>query len=180
MLKHGILGLLNYGDMTGYEIREVFNKSLNFFWQAQSSQIYRELRTLEKNGWITITTVEQSEKPNKNVCSITESGRIELLSWLSSDCAAGATRVPLLMQVFFLGNRSREENVAYFEGIAKACREQLAAFSEIDQSINYFEDELGLQEHGLYWNMTADFGRRSLQMHIDWAEQCAAELRSVR
>ena len=48
MLKHGILGLLNYGDMTGYEIREVFNKSLNFFWQAQSSQIYRELRTLEK------------------------------------------------------------------------------------------------------------------------------------
>ena len=31
MLKHGILGLLNYGDMTGYEIREIFNKSLNFF-----------------------------------------------------------------------------------------------------------------------------------------------------
>ena len=57
MLKHGILGLLNYGDMTGYEIREIFNKSLNFFWQAQSSQIYRELRTLEKNGWIAITTV---------------------------------------------------------------------------------------------------------------------------
>ena len=88
--------------------------------------------------------------------------------------------MPLLMQVFFLGNRSREENVAYFEGIAKACREQLAAFSEIDQSINYFEDELGLQEHSLYWNMTADFGRRSLQMHIDWAEQCAAELRSAQ
>lgn len=48
MLKHGVLGLLNYADMTGYEIREIFNKSLNFFWQAQSSQIYRELRTLEK------------------------------------------------------------------------------------------------------------------------------------
>ena len=85
MLKHGILGLLNYADMTGYEIREIFNKSLNFFWQAQSSQIYRELRTLEKNGWITITTVEQSEKPNKNVCSITKDGRAELLHWLSSE-----------------------------------------------------------------------------------------------
>lgn len=109
MLKHGILGLLNYGDMTGYEIREIFNKSLNFFWQAQSSQIYRELRTLEKNGWITITTVEQSEKPNKNVCSITEDGRTELLSWLSTQNPIGDTRVPLLMQVFFLGNRSKEE-----------------------------------------------------------------------
>ena len=112
MLKHGILGLLNYGDMTGYEIREIFNKSLNFFWQAQSSQIYRELRTLEKNGWITITTVEQSEKPNKNVCSITEDGRTELLSWLSTQNPIGDTRVPLLMQVFFLGNRSKEENIA--------------------------------------------------------------------
>ena len=59
MLKHGILGLLNYGDMTGYEIREIFNKSLNFFWQAQSSQIYRELRTLEKNGQrVKLTQVE--------------------------------------------------------------------------------------------------------------------------
>ena len=82
MLKHGILGLLNYGNMTGYEIREIFNKSLNFFWQAQSSQIYRELHTLEKNGWITMTTVEQSDKPNKNICSIKESGKVELLRWL--------------------------------------------------------------------------------------------------
>ena len=31
MLKHGILGLLNYGDMTGYEIREAFESSLKFF-----------------------------------------------------------------------------------------------------------------------------------------------------
>ena len=123
MLKHGILGLLNYGDMTGYEIREIFNKSLNFFWQAQSSQIYRELRTLEKNGWITIATVEQSERPNKNVCSITANGRIELLSWLSTQNPIGDTRVPLLMQVFFLGNRSKEENIAYFEGIASTCRQ---------------------------------------------------------
>uniref|UniRef100_UPI00359C65DD PadR family transcriptional regulator n=1 Tax=Collinsella bouchesdurhonensis TaxID=1907654 RepID=UPI00359C65DD len=178
MLKHGILGLLNYGDMTGYEIREIFDKSLNFFWQAQSSQIYRELRALEKNGWIAITTVKQTEKPNKNVCSITESGRAELLSWLSTQNPVGDTRVPLLMQVFFLGNRSKEENIAYFEDIANACRQQLASFSNIDKSIDYFEDALNLQDQSPYWKMTADFGRRSLQMHIDWAEHCAAKLRT--
>lgn len=52
MLKHGILGLLNYGDMTGYEIMTVFRDSLSHFWTAQKSQIYRELQALEKNGWI--------------------------------------------------------------------------------------------------------------------------------
>lgn len=60
MLKHGILGLLNYGDMTGYEIREAFESSLKFFWPAQTSQIYRELIVLEKNKWIEKHTVEQS------------------------------------------------------------------------------------------------------------------------
>lgn len=59
MLKHGILGLLNYGKMTGYEIMTVFRDSLSFFWHAQTSQIYRELQTLEKNGWIQSARIEQ-------------------------------------------------------------------------------------------------------------------------
>ena len=42
MLKHGILGLLNYGSMTGYEINKAFKDSLSYFWNAQTSQIYRE------------------------------------------------------------------------------------------------------------------------------------------
>ena len=51
MLKHGILGLLNYRDMTGYEIMEVFRDSLRFFWNARTSQIYRELQDWkEKSG----------------------------------------------------------------------------------------------------------------------------------
>ena len=84
------------------------------------------------------------------------------------------------MQVFFLGNRSKEENIAFFEDIANAYRQQLASFSNIDQNIDYFEGELNLQDQSPYWKMTADFGRRSLQMHIDWAEHCAAKLRSER
>ncbi len=52
MLKHGILGLLNYHPMTGYEIMLVFRDSLRFFWSAQTSQIYRELQTLEAKGWV--------------------------------------------------------------------------------------------------------------------------------
>ena len=46
MLKHGILGLISNGDKTGYEIMTVFRDSLNHFWTAQTSQIYRELQTM--------------------------------------------------------------------------------------------------------------------------------------
>ena len=85
MLKHGILGLLNYGDMTGYEIMTVFRDSLNYFWQAQTSQIYRELQGLEKNGWIKSTHIKQENKPDKNLLSITEEGKKELVAWLKDD-----------------------------------------------------------------------------------------------
>ena len=179
MLKHGILGLLNYGNMTGYEIREIFNKSLNFFWQAQSSQIYRELHTLEKNGWITMTTVEQSDKPNKNICSITESGKVELLRWLCSESAGMEIRLPVLMQVFFLGNRSREENILYFKRLADACSNYMASFSDIESSIGFYESEYDLKDQSMYWKMTVDFGRRSLQMYIDWAKHCIEELENA-
>jgi len=180
MLKHGILGLLNYGDMTGYEIRETFDKSLNFFWQAQSSQIYRELHTLEKNGWITMTAARQSSKPNKNICSITESGRVELLRWLYSENPITEPRVPVLMQVFFLGNRSKEENIQYFRRLADSCREFMESFSGAEKNIGSYEGNYHLKDHSLYWQMTVDFGRRSLQMYIDWADHCIEELENTK
>jgi len=59
------LGLLNYGDMTGYEIMKVFRDSLSFFWTANTSQIYRELNTLKKDGFVTDIVVNKPESPTK-------------------------------------------------------------------------------------------------------------------
>lgn len=100
MLKHGILGLLNYRELTGYEIMETFRDSLNFFWNAQTSQIYRELQGLEKNGWVSKTLVLQKGKPDKNVYSITEEGKRELLRWLADGNIGLSKRTPILMKVF--------------------------------------------------------------------------------
>ena len=69
MLKHGILGLISNGDKTGYEIMTVFRDSLSHFWTAQTSQIYRELQTMEKAGWISQRHIAQSGRPDKNVFS---------------------------------------------------------------------------------------------------------------
>ena len=66
-LKHGLLGLLNYSSMTGYELDKAFKVSLSFFWQAKTSQIYRELDAMETNGWLSSQRIIQSEKPNKRV-----------------------------------------------------------------------------------------------------------------
>ena len=45
-LKHAILGFLNYQPQTGYELKEVFDDSVQHFWLADQSQIYRTLNDL--------------------------------------------------------------------------------------------------------------------------------------
>lgn len=171
MLKHGILGLLNYGDMTGYEIRETFQHSLNYFWPAQSSQIYRELHTLEDKNWIVSRKVEQTGKPDKNICHITEEGREELLRWLNEDGEIN-TRSSLLMRVFFLGERMDAENIEFFRQFAAACREHAQALSQPREAIRGYENAMQSPEKARYWKMTVEYGKKLLETNIAWAEEC--------
>lgn len=179
MLKHGILGLLNYHDMTGYEVMEVFKDSLNYFWIAQTSQIYRELQGLEKHGWVRKTVVPQQGKPDKNVYSITEKGKAELLRWLSESGLGLNPRTPVLMKVFFLGERGREENIAYFRRLKEECEQFLEHLSEVPEHIAAYENLLGEKEKSVYWQMTVDYGRRNMQMYIDWAQECIRRLEGM-
>lgn len=180
MLKHGILGLLNYSDMTGYEIREVFRDSLNFFWTAKTSQIYRELQTLSKNGWVSGTPVAQTGKPDKIVYTITDSGKTELLRWLSESETGLSARIPVLMRVFFLGERSAEENIPYFQRLQEECRQYLAAMEPIGESVQAYAQMLDAPQKAEYWQMAADYGRRCMQMHIDWAQACIDRLEETK
>ena len=135
MLKRGILGLLNYGDMSGYEIREVFKDSLNYFRAAQTSQIHREIGVLEKNGWIEKQAVEQNGKPNKNICSIPEEGRKELLRWLSEPDVDMEMRSPTLMKTFFMGELPISNRLSFFKKLKQEYRTVLNNLQKANYSI---------------------------------------------
>ena len=180
MLKHGILGLLNYGDMTGYEIKTAFGDSLNHFWQAQTSQIYRELQVLEKNGWITATHVEQEGKPDKNVLSITGTGREELKNWLNDDSAVSPIRSAMLMKTFFRGEYGIDENIEFFKKLPK--RESVFPEGSEDAGTvsgeykKYIDDPL----KALYWKFTIDFGVMYDRMLKEWGDNCVKELEGLK
>lgn len=176
MLKHGILGLLNYGEMTGYEIMEVFRDSLNFFWSAQTSQIYRELQGLEKRSWVSKTIVTQRGKPDKNVFAITEEGKTELLNWLADAGPGLNPRIPILMKVFFMGERSREENLSYFKRFKEECEGFMENLEAVPGYIEAYSNYIDDKKKSVYWQMTVDYGRRNMQMYIDWAQSCIERL----
>ena len=172
MLKHGILGLLNYGSMTGYDITRTFRDSLHYFWNAQTSQIYRELQTLKENGWATDETVAQTGKPDKKVFSITESGRQELNRWLISDSSELVMRNRLLMKTFFRGERSAAENIAYFDNLREGCESFAKQLQTAPPDIERYAAMVEDPKKALYWQMTVDFGVRYMQMLLQWIDHC--------
>lgn len=176
MLKHGILGLLNYHEMTGYEIMVAFRDSLRFFWNAQQSQIYRELQALEAKGWAGKTPVPQQGKPDKNLYAITPEGHEELLKWLAQPELQSNDRNRILMKVFFFGERSREENIAYFEGLRDYYAMLLQSLDVVPESIRAYGQFLDDGDKTLYWEMAVEYGRRNMRMHMDWAQSCIDRL----
>ena len=179
MLKHGILGLISYGDKTGYEIMTVFRDSLNHFWTAQTSQIYRELQTMEKAGWISERHVKQVGKPDKNVFSITPAGREELLRWLRADNLPKSVRDPFLMKTFFRGELPVEENIAYFKTIRDA-----AVFpddgKQATAAADWYRQAIQCPEKAIYWKLTIEFGRMYEKMHREWCAYCIRELEGMQ
>ena len=175
MLRHGILGLISNGNKTGYEIMTVFRDSLNHFWTAQTSQIYRELQTMEKAGWITQTRVSQTGKPDKNVFSITQEGHDELLRWLRDYHLPAGIRNPFLLKTFFMGELPVEENIAFF----KAFRDASVFPDEgkkVSADADLYRQTVDNPEKAIYWKLTIEFGRMYEKMQREWCESCIQTL----
>lgn len=84
-LQYILLGLLSHQDMTGYDIKKLFETELSDFWYANHSQIYPELRRLESEGYITSTDLPIGEKRLKHEYHLTVSGSLLLANWMHTN-----------------------------------------------------------------------------------------------
>lgn len=177
-LKHGLLGLLSYGDMTGYELTKAFEDSLAFFWRAQMSQIYRELNAMEEDGWLTSRAVIQTDKPNKRVYSITESGRAELGRWLQRDLTGDlmTAKNAFLMQLFFSAGKGRAETLATLKKARDGYLGAIRKAEEIASSIELYGEALQSGQDPVYWEMTAQYGYAYYKMCYQWLCDCIDRL----
>ena len=91
-LDHAILGFLQYGPLSGYDLKERFDLSVEHFWPADQSQIYRILAKLDEQGYARVKVVEQENRPDRKVYTITQAGREELHRWLTTPLAVDQGR----------------------------------------------------------------------------------------
>lgn len=82
-LRHACLAILTAEPMTGYDLVKYFDGTVNYVWNAPASQIYPELRRMERDGLVDVEVVPRGERAEKRVYVINDNGVTELKAWLN-------------------------------------------------------------------------------------------------
>ncbi len=154
-LRYILLGLLAQKDLTGYDIKKIFEQEVGDFWSSRHSQIYPELRKLEEEGLISSHMDTAGIRLQKKYYHLASAGRALLQKWLQQPLGSlaptrdeftmklyllSSRKDPLLPQLFQEDIRRHEEHLAHLQ-----LRWKLLFSTEEEQNKN-FGHALILQE----------------------------------
>lgn len=178
-LQYAILGLLNYDSMTGYDIKKMFDESINNFWAASISQIYRELGTLEGKGYLTSVIQQQNDRPDKKIYSITDSGKAEFKSWIANfpEKLSKEKRDEFSLRIFFGSNLSKEELIKQFQHFIDEKQRSLDEVNCLYKISEQYVLKMKLfNNEEIYWRFILRRAHMTLETLISWAKECIEEL----
>lgn len=98
-LPYAILAALVNRSCSGYDLVKRFNKSVECFWSASHQQIYKALAKLEADGHLLSEKIEQENRPNKKLYTVTDSGRQHLQRWIGESEAIAPLKSDLLIKL---------------------------------------------------------------------------------
>ena len=176
-LEYAILGFLNYLPLSGYDLKKMFDTSVQHFWPADQSQIYRTLARLTEQGLIEMQVIHQEERPDRKVYHITASGQVQLQGWLKGMPPAEPNRSAALIQVFFCGQLSDEQILAKFEAVAGMLRVILERYNQIPAQLEEYTSMINSPREIYFWLLTLDLGLRTMRAYLEWAENVIKQLK---
>jgi len=152
-LENEIMGFLSMKPLSGYDIKKLFNMSASYFWPADQTQIYRTLKKLTADGFVELKEQTHVITVDKKVYEITGKGRESLLTWISNPSASDyISRLPQVMQLFFSGVLSPEEQLDFLDKQLKLDYELLQKLEQnYEQNGDAFAEIVELPEGDLYW-----------------------------
>ena len=161
-----VLGMLNWGPRTGYEIKQLVDKSTRFFWAASYGQIYPELKRLEGQGLVSGKADRQSAR-NRKVYHLTSKGRRELGQWMQRPPETFEMRNEGLLKLFLAAAEPDDE-------IARHLSEMGAHAEEVAARLRAIREELGRPEDSEH--LCLRFGIEMNEWIAEWCERQKREL----
>ena len=127
-----VLGMLRLGLRTGYDIKQLVDKSTRFFWAASYGQIYPELKRLEEQGLIEGAPDPQGGR-QRRAYELTPEGVAALDTWLTNaDAVSIETRDTALLKLFFADNLAPADAAAIARAAGARHEEVVRTLEQLD------------------------------------------------
>ncbi len=154
-----LIGLLAYGEASGYDLKKKVERSVGYFWLPAKSQIYAVLPRLVAAGLATRRAVPQPHRPDKHVYRISARGRVALRKWLAEPAGDDSGR--LLLKIFFGG--FVEPEVA--AGHVREWRERMES---LESDLERMEGAADSSPEDFYPSLTRAYGLEYARALIRW------------
>ena len=179
-LKHAILGFLSFVPLSGYDLKKAFDNSVQHFWPANQSQIYRTLAELDSDGLVQKEVVEREERLDMKIYNITKKGRAELHQWLTTPLPESNEREPFLIQVYFSGQLNDDEVLNLFNQKLKETEERLAVYESIYQMIQNTPPSIDDKRAIFFSILTLEAGYINNQAIAEWLKSAMARIKNKK
>jgi DNA-binding PadR family transcriptional regulator len=170
---NALLGLLSLGSMSGYDIRQLIQRSIGHFWSESYGQIYPGLKRLAAAGLVEKKTERKKGSPDRHVYSLTVEGREQLRRWLKVPVAEVVPRNELLLKLFFGGHVASSVSREHVQSYLESHQSKLQGYGTIAKKLRREEAH---DPQLPFWLMTLSMGRHHSAAMVKWCKETLAEL----
>lgn len=156
-----LLGFLMCENKTGYQIKNIMEKSTQFIFNTSLGSIYPAFKKLEKKKLVNLKQIIESGRLKK-IYSITPEGKDHFLNWMYSPTL---TSQIILLKIFFFSYISTDKRKIIIKDYLDLLRKEHCELQELEiflknKQINYFESktlQYGLDHHDFLYNWFENF-----------------------
>ena len=174
-LEHALLVSLRERPATGIELTRRFDRSIGFFWRATHQQIYKVLRRMEGESWVTASAGDS--RGTERRYSVTTTGEGVLSDWIASPTPAVTLRSELAVKMRGASYGDRSQLLTHVGELIEDHRARLGHFEQLERE--QFPDTDTLTGHDLDTWLVLRGGIKQEQFWIEWLSEYVERHRVV-
>jgi DNA-binding PadR family transcriptional regulator len=169
-LEHALLVALREEPASGLDLAKRFSRSIGFFWHATHQQIYRVLARMDADGWVTVSEVAQSGRPDKKVYTVSLAGERVLAAWLATPTPMEPLRSELAVKLRGASYGDREAVLDMVRANLADHHARLAHYEQLEKRDHPHPE--ALTGHDLDTWLVLRGGIRLERFWVEWLTEC--------
>lgn len=174
--SYAILGLLAQGPKSGYEIKQVVERTISHFWKESYGHLYPTLGRLMAEGLVRRDTEPGRHARDRQRYHLTDAGRAALEGWLATPVEPEGTRNELALKLYFGQSAPPVISQAHLESHRDHHRRLLARYREDQRDL---EARAAAGESGARYELiTLSLGIHISTARVAWCDEALDRLAS--